>query len=68
MPSLLDQAAVAITRLNHLIFRATVWLMAIVVPVLCFVAVVALLYWAARSAGRVLFGRRNPPPRLPTAD
>jgi Domain of unknown function (DUF4126) len=42
--------------------------MAIVVPVLCFVAVVALLYWAARKAGRVLFGRRNPPPRLPTAD
>ena len=42
--------------------------MAIVVPVLCFAAVVALLYWAARKAGRVLFGRRNPSPRLPTTD
>jgi len=42
--------------------------MAIVVPVLCFVAVVVLLYWAARKAGRVLFGRRNPSSRLPTTD
>ena len=37
-------------------------IMAIVVPVLCLVAVVAALYWVARKAGRLLFGRRNPPP------
>ena len=36
-------------------------ILAIAVPVLCFVAVLALLWWAARKAGRVLFGRRNPP-------
>lgn len=41
-------------------------LMAVVVPILCFVAVVVLLFWAARKAGRLLFGRRNPPQR-PTA-
>jgi fucose permease len=41
-------------------------LMAIVVPLLCFVAVVALLVWAVRKTGRLLFGRRNPPQR-PTA-
>jgi len=35
--------------------------LAIVVPLLCLVAVVALLWWAARKAGRLLFGRRNPP-------
>jgi hypothetical protein len=34
---------------------------AIVVPLLCLVAVVALLWWATRKAGRVLFGRRRPP-------
>lgn len=33
--------------------------LAIVVPVLCFVGVVALLYWAGRKAGRLLFGRRT---------
>jgi fucose permease len=37
-------------------------LLAIAVPVLCFVAVVALLWWAARKAGRLLFGRRKVPP------
>ena len=42
--------------------------MAIVVPVLCFVAVVALLIWAARKAGRLLFGRSDPSPRQPTTD
>jgi hypothetical protein len=36
-------------------------LLAIAVPVLCLVAVVALLWWAARKAGRLLFGRRNRP-------
>jgi len=39
-------------------------ILAIVVPVLCLVAVVALLWWAARKAGRVLFGRRK---QLPPA-
>ena len=34
--------------------------LAIVVPLLCLVAVVALLWWATRKAGRVLFGRRSP--------
>jgi hypothetical protein len=45
-------------------------LLAIVVPLLCLVAVVALLWWATRKAGRVLFGRRSPPdpqPELPPA-
>ncbi len=37
-------------------------ILAIAVPVLCFVAVVALLWWAARKAGRVMFGRRKTPP------
>lgn len=37
-------------------------LLAIAVPLLCFLAVVALLWWVARKAGRLLFGRRNPPP------
>jgi hypothetical protein len=36
-------------------------LLAIAVPVLCLVAVVALLWWMARKAGRLLFGRRNRP-------
>jgi len=40
---------------------------AIVVPLLCLVAVVALLWWATRKAGRVLFGRRRPPELPPTA-
>lgn len=38
--------------------------LAIAVPLLCLVAVVALLWWAARKAGRLLFGRnkaRQPP-------
>jgi len=40
--------------------------LAIAVPVLCFVAVVALLWWAARKAGRVLFGRNKAqPPATP---
>lgn len=37
-------------------------LFAIIVPVLTLVAVVALLYWGTRKAGRVLFGRRRSPP------
>lgn len=37
-------------------------ILAIAVPVLCFIAVIALLWWVARKAGRLLFGRRNPPP------
>jgi hypothetical protein len=37
-------------------------ILAIAVPVLCFIAVVALLWWVARKAGRLLFGRRAPPP------
>jgi hypothetical protein len=41
--------------------------LAIVVPVLCLIAVVALLWWAARKAGRLLFGRRNPPQPPATA-
>jgi hypothetical protein len=36
-------------------------LLAIAVPILCFVAVVALLWWAARKAGRLLFGRGKTP-------
>jgi hypothetical protein len=36
-------------------------ILAIAVPLLCFVAVVALLWWVARKAGRLLFGRRNQP-------
>ena len=36
-------------------------ILAIAVPVLCFVAVVVLLWWVARKAGRLLFGRRNQP-------
>jgi hypothetical protein len=34
-------------------------LFALAVPVICLVGVVALLVWAARKAGRVLFGRRT---------
>jgi len=34
-------------------------LLAIVVPLLCLVAVVVLLVWAARKAGRLLFGGRR---------
>jgi hypothetical protein len=37
--------------------------LAIAVPLLCLAAVVALLYWATRKAGRLLFGRRSTPPR-----
>ena len=32
-------------------------ILAIVVPLLCLAAIVALLYWATRKAGRLLFGR-----------
>lgn len=40
--------------------------LAIAVPVLCFIAVVALLWWAARKAGRALFGRNKAqPPATP---
>jgi hypothetical protein len=38
--------------------------LAIAVPLLCLAAVVALLYWATRKAGRLLFGRRSPPPSV----
>jgi hypothetical protein len=43
-------------------------ILAIVVPLLCLVAVVALLYWAARKAGRVIFGRGRRPPQAPTGN
>lgn len=36
-------------------------LLAIAVPLLCLVAVVALLWWTARKAGRLLFGRSKTP-------
>ena len=39
--------------------------LAILVPLLCLVAVLALLWWATRKAGRVLFGRRNAPDPRP---
>jgi hypothetical protein len=32
---------------------------AVVLPLVCLVAVAALLYWAAKKAGKVLFGRRT---------
>jgi hypothetical protein len=35
-------------------------LFAIVLPIVTLVALVALLYWATKKAGRVLFGRRQP--------
>jgi hypothetical protein len=37
-------------------------LLAVVVPLLCLLAVVALLWWAARRAGRIVFARRATPP------
>jgi hypothetical protein len=37
-------------------------LLAIAVPVLCFVAVIGMLWWVARKAGRLLFGRSKTPP------
>jgi hypothetical protein len=40
-------------------------LLAIAVPLLCLVAVVALLWWATRKAGRLLFGRRKPSSSAP---
>jgi len=43
-------------------------ILAIVVPLLCLVAVVALLYWATRKAGRLIFGRDRPPPQAPTGN
>lgn len=43
----------------------TLAILAIAVPLLCFAAVVALLWWAGRKAGRLLFGRRSPPPQPP---
>jgi hypothetical protein len=39
--------------------------LAIAVPLLCLVAVVALLWWATRKAGRLLFGRRKPSSSAP---
>jgi hypothetical protein len=38
--------------------------LAILVPLLCLVAVGTLLYWATRRAGRLLFGRSRPPPSV----
>ena len=35
---------------------------AIVLPLVCLLAVTVLLYWAARKAGRLLFRRRSPKP------
>ncbi len=40
-------------------------LFAIVLPILTLVALVALLWWATRKAGRVLFGRRPPASERP---
>jgi len=34
-------------------------ILAIALPIVCFVAVVALLVWATRKAGRLVFGRRR---------
>jgi hypothetical protein len=42
-------------------------LLAIVLPLLTLALLAALLYWATRKAGRVLFGRRPPPP-APASD
>ena len=43
-------------------------LLAVVVPLLCLLAVVALLWWAARKTGRLLrSGRRTAPPGPPDA-
>jgi TRAP-type mannitol/chloroaromatic compound transport system permease small subunit len=36
VPRWLDLAATAVTRFNHLVFRITVWLMAVVVPVMVY--------------------------------
>lgn len=36
--------------------------LAVVVPLLCLVAIVALLYWATKKAGRLVFGRRGADP------
>jgi hypothetical protein len=33
-------------------------LLAILVPLICIALVAVLLYWSARKAGRLLFGRR----------
>ena len=43
-------------------------ILAIVMPLLCLVAVVALLYWATRKAGRLIFGRGRQPPQAPTGN
>ena len=43
----------------------TIAVLAIAVPLLCFAAVVALLWWAGRKAGRLLFGRRRQSPQPP---
>ncbi len=40
-------------------------LLAVVVPLLCLLAVIALLWWATRKAGRLLFARRAAPPSTP---
>lgn len=34
-------------------------ILAVAVPLLCLVAIVALLYWATKKAGRLLFGRHR---------
>jgi hypothetical protein len=35
-------------------------ILAVAVPLLCLAAIVALLYWATKKAGRLLFGRNRP--------
>ncbi len=40
---------------------AALAILAIVVPLVCLAAIVALLYWATKKAGRLLFGRDRGP-------
>lgn len=60
MPRWLDLAATAITRFNYVVFRATVWLMAIVVPVMVYEVIARYAFnaptvWAMELAV-LLFG------------
>jgi flagellar biosynthesis/type III secretory pathway M-ring protein FliF/YscJ len=34
-------------------------ILALVIPLLCLAAIVVLLYWATKKAGRLLFGRNR---------
>jgi TRAP-type mannitol/chloroaromatic compound transport system permease small subunit len=60
LPPLLDRTAAAITRLNHSIFRATVWAMAVVVPVMMYEVVARYFFGAptvwAMELAVLLFG------------